>query len=309
MTTDATAAVRVGLSLPSGVLSGRASSWAAMLALMADCGLDHAMSADHISFHTGWGIDGLIHATTIAALEPRLDVAVGVYLLPLRHPVPVARQLSTFSAAFPGRLEFGVGIGGEDPREVAMCGVDPKTRGRRMDACLAILRALVHGETVTHDSEFFHLDGARITPAPSPPVPIVVGGRAPAALRRAGRNGDGWLGIWSTADRYQERVQAVEVAAADAGRGPVSWRHGLQLWMGVGEESQPYLAAAMEGLYRLPYERFARFSPWGRPEQLAEYLQPYVAVGCRSFSVAAHGRSWERTVEGMGEVRRLMNPL
>jgi alkanesulfonate monooxygenase SsuD/methylene tetrahydromethanopterin reductase-like flavin-dependent oxidoreductase (luciferase family) len=96
-------------------------------------------------------------------------VYVALYLLPLRHPVLVARQLATIAQLAPGRLTLGVGIGGEDPHELEICGVDPRTRGRRMDESLQILRGLGKGTPVTFDGEFFSLDEALILPAPSPP--------------------------------------------------------------------------------------------------------------------------------------------
>jgi alkanesulfonate monooxygenase SsuD/methylene tetrahydromethanopterin reductase-like flavin-dependent oxidoreductase (luciferase family) len=123
-------------------------------------------------------------------------VYVGLYLLPLRHPVTVARQLASIAELAPGRLTFGVGIGGEDRHEIEVCGVDPRTRGRRMDECLEILRAFAAGQPVTFTGEFFSFQDALIVPAPSPAIPLVVGGRPDAAVRRAMRLGDGWLGIW-----------------------------------------------------------------------------------------------------------------
>src|SRR5499426_4817929 len=103
-------------------------------------GLDHVFVADHVSFHTGFGMDGLVRAASLAALEPELAVHVGVYLLALRHPVPVARQIATLCESAPGRLVLGVGVGGEDRHEVEVCGVDPATRGRRTDEALTVVR-------------------------------------------------------------------------------------------------------------------------------------------------------------------------
>ena len=85
-----------------------------------------------------------------------------------------------------------------------MCGVDPATRGRRTDECLAVLQGLLTGEPMDYRGEFFAFDRAWIKPAPTVPIPVVVGGRAAASLQRAARYGDGWLGIWSTAERYRE---------------------------------------------------------------------------------------------------------
>src|SRR6478735_521190 len=109
-------------------------------------GIDHVGIGDHISFYVGFGYDGLLRAAMILGASRRLRVVIGVYLLPLRHPLPVARQLADIADLAPGRLTFGVGVGGEDPHELEICGVDPRTRGRRMDESLEILRGLGEGK-------------------------------------------------------------------------------------------------------------------------------------------------------------------
>jgi len=189
------ASVRVGLFPPAGQLTG-GPELQAMLARAAE-GVDHLCVGDHVSFFVGAGSDGLITAASLLACQGELPVYVGLYLLPLRHPVLVARQLAAIALLAPGRLTLGTGIGGEDPHEIEVCGVDPKTRGRRMDECLQILRRLAKGTPVTFDGEFFSLQDALIVPAPSPPVPLIVGGRSDTAVSRAARLGDGWLGIWA----------------------------------------------------------------------------------------------------------------
>lgn len=277
------------------------------VALAEEAGLDGLGVGDHVSFFVGAGSDGLLAATSILTAGDRLAAVVGVYLLPLRHPVPVARQVADLAALAPGRLVLGVGIGGEDPAEVANCGVDPRTRGRRMDECLTVLRGLLTGEPVDFAGEFFRLDGARIVPAPTEPVPLLVGGRSDAAVRRAGRLGDGWYGIWASPARYAQAVGAVEEAAAEAGRSGVTWQHALNVWCGVGadeQEARGHVAPAMEAFYQLPYDRFARWSPAGAPAQVAEFLAPYVDAGCTTFNVIAQGPSLEAEVAAVAEVRR-----
>jgi alkanesulfonate monooxygenase SsuD/methylene tetrahydromethanopterin reductase-like flavin-dependent oxidoreductase (luciferase family) len=123
---------------------------AELVAQIVEQGIDHVFVADHVSFHVGAGMDGLIQAATLSALDPRLKVCVGVYLLALRHPVTVARQLATLAEAAPGQLILGVGVGGEDRNEIAMCGVDPRTRGRRTDECLGVVQGLLKGEPLDH---------------------------------------------------------------------------------------------------------------------------------------------------------------
>jgi alkanesulfonate monooxygenase SsuD/methylene tetrahydromethanopterin reductase-like flavin-dependent oxidoreductase (luciferase family) len=174
--------VRVGVFPPLGQSPALASR-GAVLSRIVDAGVDHLCVGDHVSFFVGAGSDGLITATSLLTLQAQLPVYVALYLLPLRHPVLVARQLASIAELAPGRLTFGVGIGGEDRHEIEICGVDPRTRGRRMDECLQILRALADSEPVTFEGEFFSLPEALIVPAPAPRIPLVVGGRSQAAVR------------------------------------------------------------------------------------------------------------------------------
>jgi len=277
--------------------------------LADEAGLDHLAFGDHVSFYVGAGSDGLLGAAMALGASGRLRANTGVYLLPLRHPVVVARQVADLASLAPGRFTFGVGIGGEDPHEVEVCGVDPKTRGRRMDECMAVVRSLLAGDRVDLDGEFFQLSDARIVPVPEEPVPIVVGGRSDAALRRAGRLGDGWLGVWVSPRRYGEAVGEVAAHAAAAGRDDHPAVHGLNVWCGVGadrDRARAVVARKMETVYQLPYERFEKWSPAGTPADLAEFVVPYVEAGCRFVNLIACGDSLEDEVHGVAEVRRLV---
>ncbi len=299
---------RIGMFLPRTTLDEGASAHREVLRAMADAGIDHVGASDHVSFHTGWGIDGIVQATALAAAEPRLAVALGVYLLPLRHPVTVARQLSTFSQMTGSTLEFGVGVGGEDPHELEICGVDPHTRGRRMDECITVIRALMTGNEFSFDGEFFQLDSASIVPAPSK-ISMVVGGRADAALRRAGRLTDGWISAWVTPDRFTERRGVIEKAATEAGRDPSELHYGFQPWVGFGADAasaRAAVAAPVEAMYRMPFEKFERYSPHGTPQQVADALRPYVEAGCSSFNISAQADDWRRCVDGVAAVRELL---
>ncbi len=285
-----------------------AGSRAGDLAALASAGLDHVVTADHVSFRVGAGRDGLIDAAALLA-SGDLPVYVGLYLLALRHPVLVARQLSTLAEGAPGRLVLGVGVGGEDRHEVEVCGVDPRTRGRRMDECLTVLRALLAGGPVTHRGRFFDLDQALVLPAPARPVPIVVGGRSDAALDRAARLGDGWLGIWVSARRYAEVVGRVSELAREHGRVEVPWRHGLNVWCGLGDdpaEGRRHLAAGMTALYGLPFEAFERWSPSGTAEDVAAFLAPYVDAGARDLNLICPGPDRAAVLRRVAEVRRLL---
>jgi alkanesulfonate monooxygenase SsuD/methylene tetrahydromethanopterin reductase-like flavin-dependent oxidoreductase (luciferase family) len=113
-------------------------------------------------------------------------VQTGVYLIGLRHPATVARQLATIAEMAPGRFTFGVGVGGDDPRELELCGVDPRTRGAQASEAIELVKAFVTGKEVTFDGRFFTVDRGAIRPAPNPAIPMLVGGRSNAALAQRG---------------------------------------------------------------------------------------------------------------------------
>ncbi|HKA94339.1 MAG TPA: LLM class flavin-dependent oxidoreductase [Acidimicrobiia bacterium] len=273
----------------------------------AAAGLDHVGSIDHVCFRGGEGIDGLITAAALAGIHPDIGLYVGVYQLPLRHPVLVARQLSTLAHFAPGRLTFGVGIAGEDPHEFENCGVDMRTRGRRTDESLALLRRLLTGESVTFDGEFFQLRDTRILPAPQPPIPVIIGGRSDASMRRAGAFGDGWIGAFNSARRFSEAVTIVAEHADRVRRGSVGWQHAMEVWCGfdtTAEAARDRLADAMQRFYGLPYESFERYCPAGRPEHVSEHLAPFLEAGCQNFNLIPIAGSVDEAIEGAVQVKQ-----
>jgi alkanesulfonate monooxygenase SsuD/methylene tetrahydromethanopterin reductase-like flavin-dependent oxidoreductase (luciferase family) len=301
-------APRVGIMTPFELPDWDQATTRAFLDAVAAAGIDHVCCADHVSFVAGLGFDGLMQATALAALHPSLRISCGLYLLPLRHPVLVARQLADFERFAPGRLTFGVGIGGEDRHEVEICGVDPATRGARMDECLTVLRELLAGQAVTFHGRFFDLDDAMIVP-PAPGIPILVGGRSDAAIRRAGRLGDGWLGIWNSPQRFAAAVELAAGEAARAGRPGPPTRHAMQVWCGFAdtrEAARASLAPAMEAFYGLPFERFERYCPYGTPDDVAGFLAPYVAAGCTEFNLIPQAPGPDQAVAGVAAVRGLL---
>lgn len=300
--------VRVGTAVPA--ITGRplaATERREALSGIADAGLDHVMFGDHVSFYGGFGMDGLIQAAASLGCRPDLDVYVGLYLLPLRHPVPVGRQLIDLAELAPGKLTLGVGIGGEDRHEVAVCGVDPATRGKRMDESLTVLRDLMAGARVTLHGAHINVDDAFVRPVPTRPVPLIVGGRSPAALERAARLGDGWLGIWISSTRFAAATAAIAARAAEVGRETATFSHGLNVWCGLAsnrDSARAAVAHAMEATYRLPYEKFERYSPFGSAVEVADFLAPYVEAGCRTFNLIPCGDDLDTVITMATEVQQ-----
>jgi alkanesulfonate monooxygenase SsuD/methylene tetrahydromethanopterin reductase-like flavin-dependent oxidoreductase (luciferase family) len=302
--------VRVGLRPPHRLFEAGAPQIHDIVERAEAARIDPLCVGDHVTFQGGQGFDGLVQATALAALSRTIGVCTAIYLLPLRHPLPVARQVASLAQLAPGRFTFGVGVGGDDRHEVEACGVDPATRGRRTDESLQLIRRLLAGESVTSTDGFFPVEEVQILPTPKPPVAMIVGGRSPAALRRAARLSEGWLALWVSPERFRDGVAEVEAAAADAGRAEVRWQHALQVWVGFGSSpaaATPALAAAMEGLYRLPFDKFDRYSPRGTPADVAAGLAPFVAAGCRTFNLIPAGEDLFEIVDAVAEVRQLLN--
>jgi alkanesulfonate monooxygenase SsuD/methylene tetrahydromethanopterin reductase-like flavin-dependent oxidoreductase (luciferase family) len=298
----------VGTSVHDQVLSVPPVQRRALLGRIADAGIDHVVVADHVSFHGGTGFDGMVGAATALATEDRIDVLIGVYQLALRHPMTVARQLASLNEMAPGRLTLGVGVGGEDRSEVTNCGVDPATRGRRIDECLGVLRRLASGEAVDHDGEFFRIEAGAVLPAQKPEVPILIGGNSEATIRRTVENGDGWLAMFVSARKFAEFVQTIGDRANEAGR-RVPEQHGFQVWCGLADDpatARDCVAEKMQALYKLPFEKFERLCPAGTPAQVADFLRPYVEGGAHSVNLVPCSPSWEASVDAVAEVRSLL---
>lgn len=298
----------VGTLLPAFDGMDLATRRAAVADLEAG-GVDHLAVGDHISFRDGLGFDGLLQAGHLLALSDVLPVHVGVYLLALRHPVPVARQLADLTTLAPGRLVIGVGVGGEDRHEYEVCGIDPATRGARTDEALALLRRLMTGDPVTSTGRFFPVQGAQVRPA-VPDLPLVIGGRSSQALRRTAAYGDGWLGIWVSPNRYAAAVAFVAELAVAAGRDMPTWRHGLQVWCGFGathEAAVAPLAAAMQDMYKTPFSAFKKTCPAGTPEDVAAFLAPYFEAGATSVNLIPRSADLATSIAGVLEVRRLLD--
>ncbi|MEO3872449.1 TIGR03619 family F420-dependent LLM class oxidoreductase [Nonomuraea sp. B12E4] len=171
------------------------------------CGFDTLTLSDHLFYtdfaspypysrsgrprwdaRTHWP-DVWVTIGAMAAVTTTLRFSPNVYIAPARDLFTVAKQVSTAAVLSHERVTFGVGVGW-CKEEFDGTGQDFHTRGRRLDAMLPVLRALWAGETVTVDD----LPPLSISPTPAGPVPVYVGGDSEAALRRAARLGDGWIG-------------------------------------------------------------------------------------------------------------------
>ncbi|WP_310961987.1 TIGR03619 family F420-dependent LLM class oxidoreductase [Nocardioides terrisoli] len=137
-------------------------------------------------------IEALTLVTHLAAVTETLRFTPFVLKLPVRPPVLVAKQVGSIAWLSGNRLGLGVGLS-PWPEDFTALGVPWARRGKRMDECIDIVRGLTTGEYFSYQGEFYDIPAMKQTPAPTEPVPILVGGHSDAALRRAVRRGDGWM--------------------------------------------------------------------------------------------------------------------
>jgi len=286
----------------TGVWEPRIDELVEVVELVDRCGYDSLWMGDHVSFPIPM-MDPLLMIAQAAVVSRRLTFGTGVYLLPLRHPAPVAKQVSTLDHLTEGRFIFGVGVGGEFPKEYELCGVPITERGARLSEGMKVLRKLWSGEAVSHDSPFYKFDDIPMQPparqAGGPP--IWVGGRSDAALRRAGYLSDGYVSYVVTPDMFAEALGKIETAAQQAEREIKSFGTGHLLFMRIDDTYEQALDAATETLsvrYAMDFRKAAqRYAALGTPQQVAEKIREFHAAGVRHIMLDLLGPYDQRNAQ------------
>jgi probable F420-dependent oxidoreductase len=211
--------MKLGLSLAS------AASVVADARFAEEAGFDFVAVGEHLFFHSP-GPNPFVQLAAAAGATTRIRLVSTVSLLPLYPAALAAKLAATLDLVSGGRFEFGVGLGGEYPREFEAVGVDPAARFRRLDEALHVLRLLFSGERVSFDGAGLRLRDVRLDPPPVQPggPPIWLGGRKAGAIRRAGRFAHTWMPYMMTPPMLAESLADVRAAAAQAGREPADVR-------------------------------------------------------------------------------------
>jgi probable F420-dependent oxidoreductase len=151
--------------------------------------------------------DPVLTLTWAAAVTSRVRLGTSVLVLPLRHPLPLAKELATLQNLSGGRLILGAGVGWLEAEFDAL-GVPFKERGRRMDEGIAMMRAVWSQDPVTFESKWIpaKIESMRSQPQPVVPIPIWIGGSSDAAVKRALRL-DGWHGSRVAPDKAADVVK------------------------------------------------------------------------------------------------------
>lgn len=259
-----------------------------------ELGFDSVWTGDHVSFHNPI-YESLTLLAAYAGITRRIKLGSAVYLLALRHPTVAAKITGTLDTLSGGRLIFGVGVGGENPKEFELCGVPHRERGARVTEGIDVVRALWRDTPASFDGRFTRFSSVAIDPKPvqKPMPPIWVGGRSDAALARAGRQGDGWVSYVVQPERYAQSLDKIRAAAAVAGRSLDGFAAAHLAFITVGRDYESAKAAWVKSLSARYAQDFGplagKYGIIGTPAQCAEQLEKFRAAGCNYFVMNAIG--------------------
>ncbi|OBH52198.1 LLM class F420-dependent oxidoreductase [Mycobacterium mantenii] len=235
-------------------------------------------------------VDPVVGMAYALARTTRLKVGTSVAVLPGRHPVLVAKQLASLAAVAPKRVLPVFGLRSAIPAERELFTVPDGERAAVFDESLRLLRAALIEESASFTGRYFSVTDVAVAPRPAPPLDIWVGGSAPAAFRRIGALGDGWLGSFLTPAEARAGREAIERAAAQAGRSIEPDHFGISLAVLDGAEGElpAELAAAVRRRRpdRDPCELIA--AGW---DQLHRQLDAYIDAGLTKFVIRPVGQA------------------
>ena len=235
-------------------------------------------------------VDPVVGMAYTLARTTRLKAGTSVAVLPGRHPVLVAKQLASLAAVAPKRVLPVFGLRSAIPAEREVFVVPDGERAAVFDESLRVLRSALVGDSATYAGRYFTVSGAAVAPRPVPPLDIWLGGSASAAFRRIGALADGWLGSFLTPAEARAGREAIERAAAQAGRRIEPDHFGISLALVEGADGElpaELAAAARRRRPELdPGELIA--AGWDR---LHRQLDAYIEAGLTKFVIRPAGKA------------------
>lgn len=285
------AGVKFGIGLPNGFPRREVDPtlFLQVAERAEEHGYDSVWAGDHIIFHIP-RFEIFTTLAAVAARTKRVQFGPAVLLLCLRNPVHVAQSVATLDHISGGRFVFGVGVGGEHPKEFMASGVPVNQRGPRTDEALAVLRRLWTEPAVAFSGKYYRFDEITVLPAPlqKPHPPIWVGGRSAAALRRTVKYGQAWAPAFVTPEKYREGRERLAALCREHGRDPHTVQPALYFFANVGHSRERAWAEAGEFLsknYNIPPAPFARLAVHGTPDECIAHTRRFIEAGAEHIIV------------------------
>lgn len=231
-------------------------------------------------------LEPLTALAAVAGRTRRLKFGTAVLVLPFRSPLLAAKTLATLDVLSHGRVFPAVGVGLDQRREWEAAGVPLGSRGARTDEAIEVIRRLWLEDEVTYRGSYFTLERVRLLPRPvQAPPPLWVGGTTEAALRRAGRLGDGWLASLITPEVFGRGVERIRTHASAAGREVPADHFGAIIPFHLADSpaegwraAEPYLPRD-----RADDATLRAVTAVGPADAVAAVIERYVASGATKF--------------------------
>jgi len=249
--------------------------------------------AEALGFESAWVVEQVLGTlpclepvellSWAAALTSRIRLGTAVLLTPLRSPVHLAKSLATLDQLSGGRLDVGIGLGG-NPKIYAAFGISAARRVARFNEGLRLMQALWTEPRVTFAGEFWQLENAALEPKPlqRPHPPLWVGAHHPDAFRRSVAWAKGFMGAGSaTTATFAKEVALLRTLLTEAGRDPGSIEIGKRVYVGVDRDRDRAgrrMAEYFGGFYGRA-ELAAEVSVWGSIDQVVAGLREVTAAG------------------------------
>ena len=233
-----------------------------------------------------FSLEPMVALSMVAAWSQRLKFGTSVLALPLRNPVVLAKQIATLDFLSQGRCFPAVGLGQEDPAEYEACGVPKADRSRRTDEAITLMRRLWTEPQVTFEGNYFTCHEVSITPKPcfQPAPPVWIGGRSPAAARRVGRVGDGWLVSGATPAEISAGRDIVFATAEQCAREIEPDHIGMLLGFYLSPDPAQAIRQSRQYVTRhRPDADFTQYSALGDVDAVCQVIQNYINAGASKF--------------------------
>jgi probable F420-dependent oxidoreductase len=254
-------------------------------------GFEYLTCGEHLMFHGPIG-NSLIALAAAAAATQKIKLMSTIVLVPLYGAAMLAKMTAVLDVVSGGRYHFGIGVGGEFPREFEAAGVPVKQRGSRTNEALEVITRLWTEKQVTFSGRFNNFKEVTIDPPPvqKPHPPIWVAGRQESAMKRAAKYAQGWLPYMYTPEQLAGSIEKINEFGAQHGRDLRAFRHGLFIFTSVYKDRDQAreVAARLVGRnYAQDFSQKAgRYLLFGTPEDCVKRLNEYVAAGARTIVIA-----------------------
>ena len=268
-----------------------------------------------------WMSDRLVSSTLI--LEPitflayvagrlrKMKLGTSTLVLPTRNPIVLAKELATLDFISRGRLFPAFGLGGDDSKDLQAVGVNRKERAARADEAIRLMRRLWTEENVTFEGKFYSVQDVTIMPRPwqKNGLPIWIGGRSQAAMRRTGRLGDGWLVSSVSPAEVEAGIASIRLHAAEAGRQVPEDHYGVLIPFYFAPDADKAFEVAGCSVRPRTDMPTADFTAFGNPDQVRAKVQAYIAAGASKFVMRPCGpfEGWREQVGILA--REIIQPL